>query len=373
MNIKKILVCGLAAMMAIGSTVLTVPAFENEQVVVEEIFDDYDVDYEGQATALHPIFVIEANSIGDGYIRVVENSENGNLHLKSHVFTQIYNSTPIETGYTFSLDIFQTQGNKNCAIFLRAPKKGTAAYYETDGYDAGSCCPTGIVLHCRPNALEVNIKSFDKTAMDYGFIGHNIFSFDLPEGVGFNNGEYTNIKAVDNGNEIMIYVEENLICRIALSDANKNGYRRIEVEDACYQKAVIYDATGTEVGSVENPTVQAVGATVGWATRVADMIVDNIYLSTHDLPETESESESESIAESTTESDTAHLESDSDTSTDETVADSTNATDSADATDSSVDETFSEIRNEPGCVSSLALGGLTSLLCAAFVLLKKKH
>ncbi len=302
------------ATLAAEENTVTTPAPYDTQVIVDECFDDYDVNYDAKSTTLASAFVIEANSIGSGYVSVQENSGTGNLHLKSHVFTQVYSTANLENGYTFSLDVFQVQGNQRCTIFLRAPKSDDSAYYETDGRDEGNACgKAGILLYCRNDRLEVNIKNYDIPSSDYEMIGENIFSFPLPEGVTMSNGtDYTNIKVVDTQTEMSIFVADQLICRIALSEPSTKGYARILVDDPCFRMAKIYDAEGTEVGSVKNPTVQCGNPTVGWATRVADMIVDNVRLLAHTpivetqpetIPETAPETTPETIPETIPETD----------------------------------------------------------------------
>ncbi len=384
MNAKrKIMALILALGMTAGMAAVTTMAAEST-VIVEESFDDYDDQYEGSQTLLSPTFVMEANSIGDGFIKVLENPETGNLHLQSHVFTQIYNATPIESGYTFSIDIFETQGQYNCGLFLRAPMTDTA-YYEADGYEGTSCCRTGVVLYFRKDALEVNIKNFDKTCGSTNFIGHNIFSFDLPDGVHFNSGEYVNLKVVDERTGMKIYVEDTLMCSISFSDPNKRGYSRVNVSEPCYQKAVIYDAAGTELGTIADPLVQAGGATVGWATRVANMTVDNVYLAADPLPETEPVTEPvtdapipETDAPTTPETDAptqpveSEISSETDTLTtpadDDTTAGTTVGSTTADTTVG----TDAPARDK-GCFGTIAISGLATLLGAAFVALRKRN
>ncbi len=385
----RLLALLLAAGLSIGAGVMTAAADDNapaeQTVLVDECFDDYDDKYDAKSTLLFPTFMIDANSIGEGYVQVQENPDTGNLHLKSHVFTQVYTAEPIKGAYTFSMDVFQTQGNRNCAIFLRAPMCGENAFYEKDGSEDGNAaCRTGVVVNAHHTSIDVNIKSYSAKAGATSFLVQNIFTFDLPEGVTLGQQAYTNFKVVDTGTEMSIYVANTLLCRIAFSEPG-SGYARAEISENCFRKAVLYDAEGSEMATVDSPLVQCDGATVGWATRVADMIVDNVYLATGEsggteetqptetqpaetvAPETLPESEAETVAATLPESETISESGKIDETVDDTSADTAAGSETV-----SVTEDDTTVDGE-GCVSTVAAGGLVALLGAAFVTLKKKH
>ena len=69
----------------------------------EENFDEYEGDVNASATKLATFFHVDANAIGDGYVRVEEDPSNGNLYLKNHVFTQVYSKTGIRDPYEFAM------------------------------------------------------------------------------------------------------------------------------------------------------------------------------------------------------------------------------------------------------------------------------
>ncbi len=378
MNAKRRILAALAAIsLLLGGIATTASAAEMPELklVAEENFDEYADKYEPSKTLLSPYFTFEANSIGDGYIQIQENPENGNLHLKSHVFTQVYNTQPIKSAYEFSLDVFQSQGNQNCAIFLRTSGAG-AAFYETDGSLGGqSCGRAGILLHCHHNDLTVNIKSFDPTATDTGSIRSNEFLLTLPDGVQFSQGAYTNVKIQDNGEEVSIFVADTLLCRVVLSGLVSGGYAGAKMEEPCVEKAVVYDAAGTELGQVEKPLVQAQNITVGWATRVADMIVDNVSLKTVEgavEPETEAPTQPETKPET-------DPETQPETEPETTVAEGETTAAEAETTVAEAETTEAATTAAPattiGCFGTLGLGGVAAVMsaAAAAVALRKKH
>ena len=103
---KKILALLMVATLVLGGMSMLVMADDAQEMVVllEENFDEYEADVDISATLLSGFFKYEANSIGDGWIRVQEDAS-GNLYLKSHVFTQIFNDKPILGAHVFSVDV----------------------------------------------------------------------------------------------------------------------------------------------------------------------------------------------------------------------------------------------------------------------------
>lgn len=249
---------------------------EGYTVVLNENFDDYDADADVKVSRLPEYFTADAISIGDGHIKIQENTETGNLHLMSHVFTQTYLTKGLRDGYVFSIDVFSVQGDKQCTLFLRAPTTG-AAYYEADGHEGNSCCQSGINFYFRNNALEMNVQSYD--AAEPGSIKYNLFSLKLPEGVHFNNGEaYTTLTVVDDNETIQIYVEGTHLATLVMEEGKRGQFGSLKINDPCFKKITVKDASGEELGVVENTLVSSKESVVGWATRVANMVVDNVVL-----------------------------------------------------------------------------------------------
>ncbi len=378
MNAKNKILAALTAvslLLAGVATAVSAAEMPELKLVAEENFDEYADKYSPTGTLLAPYFTFEANSIGDGYIEVQENAENGNLHLKSHVFTQVYNTTPINSAYELSLDVFQTQGDQNCAIFLRTSGAGSA-FYETDGSASGqSCGRAGILLHTHHNDLTVNIKTYDPTAGSTSYISSNFFKFDLPDGVQFSQGDYTNVKIQDNGEEISIFVEDTLMCRLVLSGTVAGGYADAKMEEPCVEKVTVYDAAGTQLGEVEKVLVQAKNITVGWATRVADMIVDNVSLKTAEgapEPQETTAAATEPVTEPVTEPETTVADAETTAPDAETTVTDADATSEAETTEAT---TTAAPAAAAGCFGALGMGGAVALMsaAAAAVALRKKH
>ncbi len=380
MNKRKLLATLAATALALGSFCMPTAAAEPE-VLVEESFDDYAPGHDGSTTLLDQHFIVDANTIGGGCVQVEEDEKTGNLFLFSHVFTQVYSKTSLANGYTFALDVFSTQGAQNCAVFVRAPQIEGFPYYESDKYaDGQSACVGGLVFNFQYTTFSVNVKSFDETAVDHFGVKENFFTFNIPEGLSFNDGTaYTNFKVVDNGSEVKLYVEDTLVGSITLS-GEKKGYKSDYFVDRSIQyvkTAVVRDAEGNELGTVEDTLVQSNEAVVGWATRAANMIVDNVYLAvagaSTDAP-TDAPTDVPTNAPTDAPTD-APTEAPTSAPTDTDPIPGTEAPTDAPA-DGSTDAPAAGA-TEPagkGCSATLGMGAVAALaMAAAAVALKKQH
>lgn len=264
--------------LCLSAIALIVGAEEAEEmvVVVDESFDDYDVDVNGTATKLNDYFAMEANSIGDGYIKVCEDDQ-GNLFLQSHVFTQTVLRKALTSPYIFSLTSSEMQGGHQAGVFLRAPAYNSA-YYEGDGGDPArenSEGFTGIWVYASYDSLDVNIKSYgaDKPHK----VLDNTYTFALPEGSHCGGGNSLDLRFEDDGTSMAIYADDQLVCILRFGEAGR-GWPDLGVTVKCFKTVTLLDSDGTELMTVENTYVSANESIVGWATRVANMSVDNVKI-----------------------------------------------------------------------------------------------
>jgi len=243
-------------------------------VLFEETFDEYEADVDVGSTLMPDFFVSEANTIGDGYIKVMED-ESGNLFLTSAVFSHVFTKEPVKGAYTFSLDVKDFHGSVSAGFFVRAPKTG-AAYYEGDGDAGNSVSQSGLMIYTNDSRIGINIKTFDKALSSK--IKNNTHWFDLPENVRFNNNEFHNLRIEDNGvDEIAVYIDSVLICRVTM-EGKGAWYDALGISDRCFMSATLYDANGSQIGTYANPLMMYNGSMIGWATRVSLISVDNVKI-----------------------------------------------------------------------------------------------
>ena len=272
--IKKLLALMLTLCIAAGClTVVALAAGEDDGLILifEENFEEYQKDVNASSTLMPNFFVCDANSIGDGVISVQE-TNTGNLYLWSHVFSQVYSSTPIVGAYDFSLDIHEAQGKAQTGVFIRAPKTA-AAFYEGDGHPDTSVCQGGLFIYTYSSSIGVNVKTYDPAASGTAYLQNNTVTFNLPQGTAY---PY-NLRFVDSGSEIAIYVNGTLICRVTYANPGQ-VYDRHESEGKFFGTAKLYDAEGNEKGSYTNPLMSSDASYIGWTTRAANMGVDNVVV-----------------------------------------------------------------------------------------------
>ena len=270
--IKKLLALLLAlCLMSGGFTLMALAADGDGDLILifEENFEEYQKDVNVSSTLMPDFFICDANSIGDGYIKVQE-AANGNLYLQSHVFTQVYSATPIVGAYELSLDVLECQGKAQSGIFIRAPKTN-AAYYEADGHPDTSVCQAGLFLYAHGSDLGVNVKTYDEKASGTAYLQNNTVTFPLPEGAAY---PYT-VRVVDTASEISIFVNSTLICRVTFANPGQ-VYGSHESEGKFFGSAKLFDAEGKELASYASPLLSSDGSYIGWTTRAANMSVDNV-------------------------------------------------------------------------------------------------
>ena len=271
--IKKLLALLLALCLMTGGFTLVALAADGDGdliLIFEENFEEYQKDVNVSSTLMPNFFINDANSIGDGYIKVQE-AASGNLYLQSHVFTQIYSATPIVGAYEFSLDIHEAQGSVQTGVFIRASKTD-APYYEADGHPDTSTGRAGLFLYTRGSELGVNVKTYDAAAENTSCLQNNTVVFPLPEGASY---PY-NLCVKDSGSEIVISINGTLICRVTFSDPGKVYSNQHESEGKFFGSAKLFDAEGKELASYASPLLSSDGSYVGWTTRAANMSVDNV-------------------------------------------------------------------------------------------------
>ena len=242
------------------------------EIVFEENFEEYESGVNVNSTTMPSFFVCDYNGIGDGMISVQESGD-GNLELKSHVFTQIYTSVPLTGAYEFSIEVYEAQGKLQSGVFVRAPKCAEA-YYESDGYPDISTCQSGIYICPHDRIIGVNIKTYDENASSTCYLANNITDFEVK---GADNYPYV-LKITDDGERIRLYSNDELVCSIALSDPGKHYEKHTANAYPCFGSAVLYDADGKEIATYKDPLIQSDASIFGWSTRASDMRVDNIVV-----------------------------------------------------------------------------------------------
>lgn len=274
------------SLLLLGTAATLLPGAAELTVTFEENFDEYEGDVNASATRLSDFFNVDANAIGDGYVRVEEDKNTGNLYLKNHVFTQVYSKTAIQGSYEFSMTALEMQGGHQAGVFFRAPLC-SCAYYEADGGDPDNPTSTGrsgIWVFVYQDRISVNIKAYDSTKPEKVANLHH--SFPLPDGSDYGKG--IALRILDNGTDAQILADDNLICTLQFGEETGNRWSQngIDRSVGLLKTVTMIGADGTELLTASDTFVSAKESTIGWATRVADMRIDNVRVLTQAAEET---------------------------------------------------------------------------------------
>lgn len=287
------------ALLLLGTAATVLPGAAELSVVFEENFDEYEGDVNASATKLATFFHVDANAIGDGYVRVEEDPSNGNLYLKNHVFTQVYSKTGIRDPYEFAMTVYEMQGGHQAGVFFRAPAC-ECAYYEGDGGDPDNQTSTGrsgIWVFVYRDRISVNIKAFDNSKP--AKVANIYHAFPLPEGSDYGKG--IELRIIDNGTDAQIMADGTLVCTLKFSEETGRKWTQNGIDRAImlFKTVTMLGADGAEILTASDTYVSATESTIGWATRVADMRIDNVRVLMQTAQETTGAAVTDTEPEST--------------------------------------------------------------------------
>lgn len=223
------------------------------------------------------------HSIVHGETVIVE--KNGNKYLKVTGYSEFYSYDPITVPYTFSLDIkLDTVGDVN--VFARAGRNESAPFpfYEWDWYQEkggkngeSSTGGPGLLVSLRKDSVRIRIKNM-QTDAENEMICSVYHDFPMPDTYKFN--EFNNVKIVDDGSKIEIYVNDSLIATCEMSDKG-----RYEIDDEhppvdfeYFRKAVLKDSEGNVVLDLDNARLVAENCHVAFGGRNHPFYVDNVTM-----------------------------------------------------------------------------------------------
>lgn len=287
------------ALLLLGTAATVLSGAGELSVVFEENFDEYEGDVNASATKLATFFHVDANAIGDGYVRVEEDPSNGNLYLKNHVFTQVYSKTGIRDPYEFAMTVYEMQGGHQAGVFFRAPACD-CAYYEGDGGDPDNQTSTGrsgIWVFVYRDRISVNIKAFDNSKP--AKVANIYHAFPLPEGSDYGKG--IELRIIDNGTDAQIMADGTLVCTLKFSEETGRKWTQNGIDRAImlFKTVTMLGADGAEILTASDTYVSATESTIGWATRVADMRIDNVRVLMQTAQETTGAAVTDTEPEST--------------------------------------------------------------------------
>lgn len=346
---------------------------------------DFEEAYEGDSLSYLDICIDagweEHNGSPSNSSFTVVSEDNGNKYVTCTGFVD-YRSAIIEEEYVYSLDIrgsehlcneglagfFIRSSNPNNYSITHNGNPGTANwdmkfnFYESDWYKEaggqdGNSGIGGSGIHIAPmaNGVRLVVKRY---VADGTTVANKDFTLAYPDGASWDN--FANYKFRDNGETIEILVNNTTIATIELSnpgvtyegDGNVNN-------DEYYGKAVIKDAAGAELGTIENTRICSSSSMLAIGVRTSPVDFDNVNIHTGEgVIESDKNGTLISEPEDTEDSSTNAPDAD-----DETNASAGAATDAATNAQTNAADSDSTSGDEKGGIS----GGIIAIIAVAVV------
>jgi hypothetical protein len=260
-------------------TYTTDGSFEDEEVGSSYVdFDKFSYDW--GHSVVHGETVLE--------------EKDGNKFLKVTGFSEFYSYDPITAPYTFSLDLkLEAVGDVN--VFVRAGRNESAPFpfYEWDWYTEkggkngeSSTGGPGLLVSLRQDSVRIRIKNMqmDSENEQISSVYHD---FPMPET--YNYKEFNNIKFVDDGEKIEVFVNDALIATCEMSDKGRYEIdaEHMPVDFEYFKKVVLKDSEGNVVLELDNARLVAEDCHVAFGGRNHPFYVDNVTMSyeVEDTPE----------------------------------------------------------------------------------------
>ena len=221
--------------------------------------------------------------------------EDGSKYVRLKGYTDLRTYNDVEGSYEVSADMHMVDYG-NSAIYVRGEMPGAYKpknpsnhnvdqvfnYFEWDWYaenggrtfGGSSTAGSGIGIYPDAKAITVRIKRYAPDGL-----GVASASYTFPYGGKFQPDEsgWFKLRVVDDGTTVSIYFNDVLMCLVKLSDPGVI-YDSDGTGQEYYGKAILCDASGKEVLTVENTRVNSTGSQIAFTTRSQTMEFANLYI-----------------------------------------------------------------------------------------------
>ena len=222
-------------------------------------------------------------------------ASDGSNYVRLKGYTDLRTWNDVEGSYEISADMHMVDYG-NSAVYIRGEMPGAYApenpknfnvkqvfnYFEWDWYaengghkfGGSSTAGSGIGLYPEANAITVRIKRYAPDGL-----GVASASYRFPYGGKFQPDEsgWFKLRAVDDGSTVSIYFNDVLMCSVKLETPGV-VYESDGTGQEYYGKAILCDANGKEVLTVENTRVNSAGSQIAFTTRSQTMEFKNLYI-----------------------------------------------------------------------------------------------
>ncbi len=226
-------------------------------------------------------------------VQVMKGNTGNYLRLKGYCDLRTWND--VEGSYEFSSDIHMVDYG-NSAVYIRGEMPGAYVpknpanfnvdqvfnYFEWDWYaenggrthGGSSTAGSGVGIYPEPNAITIRIKRYAADGL-----GVASASYKFPYDGKFQPDEngWFKLRVVDDCERMSIYFNDVLMCSVKLENPGV-VYESDGTGQEYYGKAILCDATGKEVLTVENTRINSAGSQIALTTRNQTMECANLYI-----------------------------------------------------------------------------------------------
>ena len=225
--------------------------------------------------------------------QVMKGASGNYLRLKGYCDLRTWND--VEGSYEFSTDVHMVEYG-NSAVYVRGEMPGAYTpknqanynvdqvfnYFELDWYaenggrrfGGSSTAGSGVGIYPDVNAITVRIKRYAPDGL-----GVASASYRFPYSSEFKPDEsgWFKLRVVDDCERMTIYFNDIPMCSVKLENPGV-VYETDGTGQQYYGKAVLCDAKGKEVMTVENTRINSSGSQIAVTTRNQTMEVANLYI-----------------------------------------------------------------------------------------------
>lgn len=305
---RKVIASLLVAVMAFASVL---PSLAAVPELPESFNEAYSTDFEGYEGVLPDDFYTYFNTYDVKAENVVTEGDNTYYNGTFPSGSYVYSMYEV-VDYRVEFDIKTAIPGKveenayKSALALHVPADSVGMVIEPDNEDADLTSflgAAGVFIYFFDNILEVGVHTNKnggtagpingeattgvvENAEDRMLGAYTVsYQFQMPEGVNFT--EFTSVCVQEENGEIAVYVEDNLVCTIAMSepdevtthwnesywDTSLAGQELFSGES--YRKVEIKDAEGTVVATVDEAVVPVTGL-FAFINRANNFGLDNL-------------------------------------------------------------------------------------------------
>ena len=233
-------------------------------------------------------------------VQIIKDSGSDNKYMKITGYSDLRTWNDVKGAYEVSVDLHMVDTG-NSAVYVRGEMPGNLTpinprnfnvsqvfnYFEWDWYaenggskfGGSSTAGSGIGIYPTNDSLIVRIKRYAPDGLGVASASH---TFAYPKSYEVGGDGWFNLHVIDDGTTASIFCNDTLICSVRMEQPGVT-YEKDGTGQEYYGRAVMLDADGKEVLTVENTRLNSAGSQIALTTRNQTMEFDNVYITYTEL------------------------------------------------------------------------------------------